>query len=248
MVKVTCHPALPPVWADHDRLEQVFVNLLDNAIRHNPPGTRVRVAAEPGADGEVVIGVRDDGVGLPPDLMAAPFEPKRRGHSASAGAGLGLSIAQGIVAAHGGRLQPGETGKGASFEIRLPVEGPVLAAGPSPPGDTEPADGAVVADGSSGMDAAAASAGPGTGAPGSAGSGTGGADTIGGTSGKRRGARAGRRAAGGAAITKAVGNGTSSVRLGSPGGLGPAADPAGPATARRPAQSDPDPEGHEHVP
>ena len=57
MVEVTCHPALPTVWADHDRLEQVFVNLLDNAIRHNPPGTRVSVTAEPGRGGEVVIGV-----------------------------------------------------------------------------------------------------------------------------------------------------------------------------------------------
>ncbi|HEY1347542.1 MAG TPA: ATP-binding cassette domain-containing protein, partial [Streptosporangiaceae bacterium] len=45
MVEVTCHPALPAVWADHDRLEQVFVNLLDNALRHNPPGTRVSVTA-----------------------------------------------------------------------------------------------------------------------------------------------------------------------------------------------------------
>jgi signal transduction histidine kinase len=122
MVEVTCHPALPAVWADHDRLEQVFVNLLDNAIRHNPPGTRVSVTAGPGRSGEVVIGVCDDGGGLPAELAAAPFEPKRRRHSASAGAGLGLSIAHGIVAAHGGRIEPGDTGKGASFQIRLPVE------------------------------------------------------------------------------------------------------------------------------
>jgi len=124
MVEVACHPALPTVWADHDRLEQVFVNLLDNAIRHNPPGTRVSVTAEPGPGGEVVISVRDDGSGLPPDLAAAPFEPKRRGHSPSAGAGLGLSIAHGIVTAHGGQIQPARTAKGASFEIRLPVEAP----------------------------------------------------------------------------------------------------------------------------
>ncbi len=122
MVEVTCHPALPPVWADHDRLEQVFVNLLDNAIRHNPPGTRVSVTAGPGRDGEVVIGVLDDGLGLPPDLAAAPFEPKRRGHSASAGAGLGLSITHGIVGAHGGQIRLSGAGDGTSFEIRLPVE------------------------------------------------------------------------------------------------------------------------------
>src|SRR5579864_7046510 len=47
MIEVVCDPSLPVVWADHDRLEQVFVNLLDNAIGHNPPGTQVRVTAEP---------------------------------------------------------------------------------------------------------------------------------------------------------------------------------------------------------
>ena len=131
MIEVTCHPALPAVWADHDRLEQVFVNLLDNAIRHNPPGTRVSVTAEPGRGGEVVIGVSDDGSGLPPDLATAPFEPKRRGHSASAGAGLGLSIAHGIVAAHGGQIGPRRPAEGTSFEIRLPVEAPGRASGPA---------------------------------------------------------------------------------------------------------------------
>jgi signal transduction histidine kinase len=139
-VDVTCHPALPTVWADHDRLEQVFVNLLDNAIRHNPPGTRVSVTAEPGRDGEVLIGVRDDGVGLPPELAAAPFEPKRRGHSVTAGAGLGLSIAHGIVVAHGGQIAPGSAGKGTSFQIRLPVEAPDRANGGKPGDPARPAD------------------------------------------------------------------------------------------------------------
>ena len=127
MVDVACGSSLPVVWADHDRLEQVFVNLLDNAIRHNPPGTRVSVTAAPQQPGEVVISVLDDGTGLPPDMAAAPFEPKRRGHSASAGAGLGLSIAHGIVSAHGGQITPGSTGEGTSFQIRLPVEAPSRA-------------------------------------------------------------------------------------------------------------------------
>ena len=141
MIEVTCHCALPTVWADHDRLEQVFVNMLDNAIRHNPPGTRVSVTAEPGRGGEVVIGVSDDGSGLPPDLATAPFEPKRRGHSASAGAGLGLSIAHGIVVAHGGQIRPRRPAEGTSFEIRLPVEAPGRASGP-PPADGATPDGA----------------------------------------------------------------------------------------------------------
>jgi signal transduction histidine kinase len=131
-VSVSRHPALPPVWADHDRLEQVFVNLLDNAIRHNPPGTRVSVTAGPGEEDDVVIGVLDDGPGLPPDLAAAPFEPKRREHSASAGAGLGLSIAYGIVTAHGGEITPDSTGEGTGFSIRLPVEAPAGRNGRAP--------------------------------------------------------------------------------------------------------------------
>jgi signal transduction histidine kinase/energy-coupling factor transporter ATP-binding protein EcfA2 len=143
MIEVTCHRALPAVWADHDRLEQVFVNMLDNAIRHNPPGTRVSVTAEPGQAGEVVIGVSDDGSGLPPDL-AAPFEPKRRGHSASAGAGLGLSIAHGIVVAHGGQIRPRRPAKGTRFEIRLPVE--AAGGAGSPPADGATPDRATPAD------------------------------------------------------------------------------------------------------
>ena len=151
MIEVTCHRALPAVWADHDRLEQVFVNMLDNAIRHNPPGTRVSVTAEPGRGGEVVIGVSDDGSGLPPDL-AAPFEPKRRGHSASAGAGLGLSIAHGIVVAHGGQIRPRRPAKGTRFEIRLPVEAAGGAGGNPPaygatPDRAAPADDAALARG-----------------------------------------------------------------------------------------------------
>ena len=65
------------VWADHDRMEQVFVNLLNNAFGHNPPGTRVQVTAVAGL-GEVAISVIDDGLGMPPELAAAPFEPARR--------------------------------------------------------------------------------------------------------------------------------------------------------------------------
>src|SRR6202042_424467 len=98
-VELACDAGLPVVWADHDRMEQVFVNLLNNASRHNPPGTRVQVSAEAGP-AEVVISVLDDGLGLPPELAAAPFDPARPPR-ASTGAGLGLSIAKGIVQAHG---------------------------------------------------------------------------------------------------------------------------------------------------
>jgi signal transduction histidine kinase len=143
-IALTCDADLPTVWADHDRMEQVFVNLLNNAFGHNPPGTTVRVAATIGA--EVVISVIDDGEGMSPELIAAPFEPARRlrpspgtgtgvrastGNGSSPGgkrpgAGLGLSIAKGIVQAHGGRLELAELPKGTCFTVYLPVEAEVL--------------------------------------------------------------------------------------------------------------------------
>jgi signal transduction histidine kinase/ABC-type multidrug transport system ATPase subunit len=143
-VELSCDPGLPVVWADHDRLEQVFVNLLNNAFGHNPPGTAVRVTADQRTS-EVVISVLDDGIGMPPELMAAPFEAARRprpasssngngngngsgqgnGYRKSAGAGLGLSIAKGIAAAHGGRIELTPQPKGTCFSVCLPVEAEV---------------------------------------------------------------------------------------------------------------------------
>jgi len=119
-VTLDCDTGLPVVWADHDRMEQVFVNLLNNAFGHNPPGTRVQVTAQAGP-AEVLISVLDDGLGLPPELAAAPFDPARRPRT-STGAGLGLSIAKGIVQAHGGRLEPVALAKGTCFSVYLPVE------------------------------------------------------------------------------------------------------------------------------
>jgi signal transduction histidine kinase/ABC-type branched-subunit amino acid transport system ATPase component len=142
-VVLSCDPSLPVVWADHDRMEQVFVNLLNNAFGHNPPGTRVRVTADHRMS-EVVISVLDDGVGMSPELAATPFEPAGRprpraipgsgngngngnGHRKSAGTGLGLSIAKGIMQAHGGRIELTPLPKGTCFQVYLPVEAEVDA-------------------------------------------------------------------------------------------------------------------------
>jgi len=124
LVEVACDPGLPVVWADHDRLEQVFVNLLDNALGHNPPGTRVSVSATVAGQGGIAISVLDNGAGMPTEMASAPFEPIRRRRSPTAGAGLGLSIARGIVEAHGGRIELEQPGKGTRFLIHLPVEMP----------------------------------------------------------------------------------------------------------------------------
>jgi signal transduction histidine kinase/ABC-type branched-subunit amino acid transport system ATPase component len=139
-IDVHCDADLPVVWADHDRLEQVFVNLLDNAFCHNPPGTRVRVGAAAQGTAGVAITVADDGAGLPAGVATAPFEPMRRRRSRTAGAGLGLSIANGIVAAHGGRIEHEQPARGTRFRVWLPVELPGKTAGKAvePPPEAAP--------------------------------------------------------------------------------------------------------------
>jgi signal transduction histidine kinase/ABC-type multidrug transport system ATPase subunit len=111
-VTVTCDGALPVIWADHDRMEQVLVNLLTNAFAHNPPGTSVQVTGTRD-QAEALISVRDDGTGMPP--------PGSR--SRTAGAGLGLSIARGIVQAHGGTMELNQVTKGTCFSVHLAIEG-----------------------------------------------------------------------------------------------------------------------------
>jgi signal transduction histidine kinase/ABC-type multidrug transport system ATPase subunit len=132
-VDVAVDPALGPVWADHDRLEQVFVNLVDNALRHTPGDTRVRIVAAPSPDGTSVdVRVSDDGPGVSPDVAATLFEPHTAGR-ATGGHGLGLPIARGIAVAHGGALVlagPTDDGGGggdrrtdggATFVVSLPA-------------------------------------------------------------------------------------------------------------------------------
>lgn len=111
---------LPDVRADRDRVLQVLGNLLDNAVRFTPPGGKVVVRAEP-ADAMVRFSVTDSGPGMPPDQVDRLFEPfwqARRG----AGTGLGLTIAKGIVEAHGGRIgAESRPGAGTTVWFTLPV-------------------------------------------------------------------------------------------------------------------------------
>jgi signal transduction histidine kinase/ABC-type multidrug transport system ATPase subunit len=120
-VHVQCS-TLPAVWADHDRLEQVLVNLMDNAIRHNPGDTTVRVAVSVATDDAITITVADDGIGLPDGADDATERSSRRRVSTS-GAGLGLSISRAIIAAHGGTLQAERPVRGTCWVICLPVTG-----------------------------------------------------------------------------------------------------------------------------
>lgn len=121
--KLTTPESLPVVEVDPARLAQVVGNLLSNAIKYTPEGT-VSVTADARAD-EVVIAVSDTGIGIDPAEQARIFEPfhGRRGDKRfPQGMGLGLSIADDLVTAHGGRIEvESAPGKGSRFTVRLPI-------------------------------------------------------------------------------------------------------------------------------
>jgi signal transduction histidine kinase len=115
---------LPPVWGDADRLQQVTVNLLDNALRATPSGGTIEVVVRL-QDGEVYLVVVDDGAGLTAAEAERAFEAYYRGPGG--GAGLGLTIAREIVEAHGGHiwLRPRQAGGAeAGFALPLPEGAP----------------------------------------------------------------------------------------------------------------------------
>jgi len=114
---------LPPVWADHDRLEQVFVNLFDNAVRHATGLSRVEVSPTvDDAQSVVTVKVADDGAGIPPELCPRVFLARERGTTVGPGAGLGLAIARGIVDAHGGSIALVPGGRGTTIAVSIPIE------------------------------------------------------------------------------------------------------------------------------
>lgn len=117
---------LPEIVADHDRLVQVFLNLVDNAIRYTPSGGCVRVQAHPHGD-RITARVEDTGSGIPAEHLPHLFERFYRVDRArtlkSGGTGLGLAIVEQIVKAHGGTIDvTSELGKGTQFEITLPLQ------------------------------------------------------------------------------------------------------------------------------
>jgi two-component system phosphate regulon sensor histidine kinase PhoR len=120
------------VWADADRLQQVFFNLADNAIKYGKNAGRVSIGALDRGD-KVEVFVADDGPGIPPDALGRVFERFYRVDRArsrdSGGTGLGLAIVKHIVQAHGGEAWvKSEVQKGAAFHFTLPKKAPAPAA------------------------------------------------------------------------------------------------------------------------
>jgi PAS domain S-box-containing protein len=121
-----------PVWASTDatRLEEVFVNLLDNAAKYTDPGGRIEVWCEhSGGQNFAQVRVRDNGVGIDEKLLPQIFDlftqADRSLDRAAGGLGIGLSLAQRLVALHGGSIEahspPDGQSRGSEFVVRLPL-------------------------------------------------------------------------------------------------------------------------------
>ncbi|WP_026869870.1 sensor histidine kinase [Inquilinus limosus] len=118
-------PRLPLYLLDPILLEQVLVNLIDNAAKYAPAGTTITVSAR--EEKGLVIRVQDEGDGIPEDKLEAIFDKFHRihhGDSAQAGTGLGLAICRGFVEILGGRITAGNRGdrRGAMFTVTFPAE------------------------------------------------------------------------------------------------------------------------------
>src|SRR5206468_11059102 len=103
------------------RLERVFFNLLENAIRFSPADQPVRISGGSGG-GKVIVRIIDQGKGIPQARQAEIFEPFVAGRDGHGGSGLGLAICRGLVEANGGTIRLQSTpGLGTSFAVSLPL-------------------------------------------------------------------------------------------------------------------------------
>ncbi len=125
-LSLTMIPDLPIIIGDGDRLAQVFTNLIDNGLKFTPSGGKIDINAME-SDGRVQVSVSDTGVGISSEALPHIFDRFYRADTARAGgdqhgAGLGLAIAQEIVAAHGGRISVRSAeGQGTTFVVYLPL-------------------------------------------------------------------------------------------------------------------------------
>ncbi|WP_406567800.1 sensor histidine kinase [Actinoallomurus soli] len=120
--------ALPEMWLDPDKIDQIIGNLVENALRHGA-GT-VTIVVEPDANTRgAVVAVRDEGEGIPPEAAHRVFRQFWRGHGQPrGGTGLGLYIVKGLVEAHGGTIAVRRAPSGgAEFRFSLPAGAPDFA-------------------------------------------------------------------------------------------------------------------------
>lgn len=125
---VNCPPKLPPVAADSDKISQVLSNLVSNAIKYTPADGRVEVSAQSRGH-EIVLGVADNGLGIPRDKWDQIFDRFAQlsdpNVGESTGVGLGLNIVKKIIEGHGGAVWvDSEMGEGSTFYVSLPTVAP----------------------------------------------------------------------------------------------------------------------------
>ncbi len=122
-LEVQVNPGVSSISVDRERIEQVLVNLIHNAIKFTPPGGKIAISAR--LEGKkVIISVTDTGIGISQDDLPRMFERfyKTDKSRATGGTGLGLSIAKHIVQAHGGEISvQSQEGKGSTFSFSLPL-------------------------------------------------------------------------------------------------------------------------------
>jgi signal transduction histidine kinase len=122
--ELSLEPGRGVVLGSRDELHRLALNLMENALRHTPPGTRVRAAVE-AADGRVTLTVSDDGPGIPAQVREKVFERFVRGQGDRGGSfGLGLSIVRAVAQAHGGEVDitsPTDGDRGTRFTVTLPA-------------------------------------------------------------------------------------------------------------------------------
>ena len=112
---------LMPVIGDVDRLERVFSNLLDNALKNTPTKGEVGIIGRNSTAGFIGITISDTGPGIPPEQLPYVFERFYQASGLRTGFGLGLAIAKEIVAAHGGKIEVSSSpGEGTKFMVTLP--------------------------------------------------------------------------------------------------------------------------------
>ena len=116
---------LPSLKADQDKIKQVVLNLLNNAVKYTPSGGTITLEAKLSDQKTMAISVTDTGVGIPPEGLTHLFEKFFRAPSSlkmAHGTGLGLSICKKIVEGHGGHINvQSEVDKGTTFEVYLPI-------------------------------------------------------------------------------------------------------------------------------
>ncbi|NWG04036.1 MAG: response regulator [Syntrophaceae bacterium] len=132
-IEVGVQEPLPEVYGDPEKIEQILTNLIGNAIKFTPEGGKIIVSATPlpkgdtsGYGDQVVVSVKDTGIGIPSEHLGAIFEKFHQVegslHRSVSGTGLGLAITKGLVEAHQGKIWvESEVEKGSTFTFTLPL-------------------------------------------------------------------------------------------------------------------------------